>query len=407
MQFSSFLLAHVRPFGHGPIDLLIRDGRIAALGTTLPHDGLPVEDGGGYLLLPGLVDAHTHLDKSFLGYTWQPNSGRESIADIIANERRLKSKLALDAERQSQLQILQSVRFGTSHIRSHVDIDPQVGLTSLHGVMRSRERLADMAGVEIVAFPQWGLLTRPGTAQLMEQAMREGADVVGGLDPSAIDRDPKAHLDFVFNLAERFGKPVDIHLHELGDLGAFSIHGICHRTLVLGMQGKVTISHAFSLGAEDEDLVARQIDDLATAGVAIMTTGPSGYAAPPVAKLKTAGVVVCAGNDGMRDAWQPYGDGDMLARANAVAQRNGFVADNDLTMALDTCTTGGATVMHLGDYGLTKGSRADFVLVDAQTIGEAVACPPERRTVFKNGKVVVKCGAFCVSSAIADREACV
>ena len=288
---------------------------------------------------------------------------------------------------------------GSTHIRSHVDVDPQVGLRSIEGVMATRERFASAVTVEIVAFPQWGLLTRPGTPGLMEEAMRMGADVVGGLDPSAIDRDPVGHLDFVFDLADRVGRPVDIHLHETGSLGAFSIREICRRTRALAMQGMVTVSHAFSLGDKNEDLVDRQVEDLAASGVAIMTTGPAGWMAPPVAKLRNAGVVVCAGSDGLRDAWHPYGDADMLARANAVAQRNGFVRDEELLTALETCTTGGAAVMRLENYGLAAGCQADFVLVEAETVAEAVARPPVRRLVVKGGRVVARDGRATVDQA--------
>jgi cytosine/creatinine deaminase len=165
------------------------------------------------------------------------------------------------------------------------------------------------------------------------------------------------------------------------------------------MQGRVTLSHAFCLGATDEGLVDPLLEDLAASGVAVMTTGPAGWPAPSVARLATAGVTVCAGNDGVRDAWQPYGDADMLARANAVAQRNGFRRDEELALALDVCTRGGAAVMGLDGYGLEPGCVADFLLVDAETVAEAVARPPQRRRlVVKGGQVVARDGEALASA---------
>ena len=391
MTRPDLIVRNVRPEGQAPSTILVRQGRIEAIvaGEVAGEAGM-VLDGGGALALPGLIDAHTHLDKTFLGHPWQPNGGGPEIIDFVLNERRLKAKLGLDAAVQSERQARLAVARGSSHIRSHVDVDPQVGVRSVEGVLATREKLAGLVDIQIVAFPQWGLLSRPGTAELMAEALRLGADVVGGLDPCTIDRDPKGHLDLVFALAERFGRPIDIHLHEPDHLGAFSLRETCRRTRAHGMQGKVMLSHAFSLGAEDPDLVAGQVEALAEAGVAIMTTGPAGWPAPAVAQLRAAGVTICSGNDGMRDAWQPYGDGDMLARANAVAQRNEFRRDEDLALALATATAQAAAALGLTGYGLAAGAMADFLLVEAETVAEAVAAPPSRRTVVKAGRVVAR-----------------
>ena len=132
--------------------------------------------------------------------------------------------------------------------------------------------------MQIVAFPQSGMLVRPGTVELLEEALAQGAEVVGGLDPSTIDRDPAEHLDTIFGLAEKYDVDVDIHLHEPGDLGAFSVELIAERTQVLGWQGRVVISHALCLGGIDEPYLDRLIDLLLEDDIAIMSHGPSGRA---------------------------------------------------------------------------------------------------------------------------------
>jgi len=237
------------------------------------------------------------------------------------------------------------------------------------------------------------MLVRPGTAALMDRALAMGAEVVGGLDPCAIDRDPKGHLDQVFALAQKYGRPVDIHLHEQGEMGAFSMELIVERTAALGMQNKVTISHAFCLGASDRDLVDPLIDALAKTKIAVMTTGPASRPAPPVKRLVERGVVVCSGSDGIRDTWGPYGNADMLERAMLVGLRNNFRHDADVEMALDVCTHGGAKVMGLKDYGLTPGCAADLVLVDGESLAEVVVSHAPRRLVVKRGRVVARDGA--------------
>jgi cytosine/adenosine deaminase-related metal-dependent hydrolase len=204
---------------------------------------------------------------------------------------------------------------GTTHIRTHVDVDTEVGVAGIEGVLETRERYRDAVHIELVAFPQSGMLIRPGTVELMDTALRLGAQVVGGLDPAAIDRDPKGHLDVVFGLADRYGVPVDIHLHETAELGAFSLELIIERTKALGLQGKVTVSHAFCLGMTDQDYVAALIDELAEAHIHILTTAPAFKPAPAVKRLVEASIVVAAGSDGVRDTWGPYNTPDMLERA--------------------------------------------------------------------------------------------
>jgi cytosine/adenosine deaminase-related metal-dependent hydrolase len=227
---------------------------------------------------------------------------------------------------------------------------------------------------------------------LLEQALRLGAETVGGLDPCAMDRDPKGHVDAVFSLADKFGRGVDIHLHEPGEMGAFSMQLIIERTIALGMQGKVMISHAFCLGMSDATVVDPLIAALAAARVAIMTTASASRPVPPLKRLVQAGVVVCAGSDGIRDTWGPYGNADMLERATFVGQRYNLRRDDELALALDVVTTGGARALGLESYGLSLGCRGDLVLVEAETIAEAVAQRPGQRTVIKQGRVVAREG---------------
>ena len=390
------LLRDVRPMGGAAVDLLIRGGRIAEIGAGIEAPGTPVEDGRGAVLIPGLVEAHTHLDKNLLGLPWQPNSAGPTIQDMIDNERKLKREIDMAPGRQSARQVVLSIANGSTHIRSHVDVDTKHGLWGIEGVMATRERYRDWIDIELVVFPQSGMLKRPGTVELMEEALRLGAEVVGGIDPCTMDKDPKGHVDTVFGLAQSFGRPVDIHLHEPNELGLFSMGLILDRTRALGMAGKVTISHAFCLGMSDWLVVGKMLDDLAAAGIALMTTAPSGWPAPPVKRAHAAGITICSGSDGIRDLWHPYGNADMLDRARHVGQRNGLDKDHEVELALAICTDGGAKVMALPNYGLEVGNDADLVLVQARNVPEAVVLCPPRQLVVKRGKVVARDGhALC------------
>ncbi|SDE70191.1 amidohydrolase family protein [Ruegeria marina] len=393
MAKETLLLRNVRPQGGETVDVLIRDGHIARIAADQhAAPGAQSIDGENAILLPGLVEAHTHLDKTLLGMGWRPHQAGPTLKDKIDTERHLRREWDIDPHRQSMRQALLSLGHGSTAIRSHVDMDTDCGMEGFEGVSRTREALAGLIDIQIVAFPQSGLLVRPGTLELMDQALRDGADVVGGLDPCSMDRDPKGHLDMVFELAERYGKPVDIHLHEPGELGAFSIELITERCRAHAMQGRVTISHAFCLGMPDRARALSLIDDLAEAHIHIATVATPFRPVPLADDLRAAGVTLCAGSDGIRDCWGPYGNADMLERAMHLGLRNNFRRDEDVEHALWCCTYGGAEVMNLENYGLTEGCRADLVLVGAETPAHAVVTHPPRKLVLKGGRIVAENG---------------
>ncbi len=386
---SDLLITDVRPLGGPATSLHVSGGRFSAAPAP---PGIPVLPGGGRLALPGLVEAHTHLDKSLIGMPWYRNAVGPRLVDKIDNEREARRSLPIPPRRQATRQALQSVGFGTTHIRSHVDVDTECGLSGIEGVMQARADLGDTVGIDLVAFPQSGMLVRPGTVALMEGALRLGAETVGGLDPCAIDRDPKGHLDTVFGLAERFGRGVDIHLHEPGEMGAFSMELIIERTGALGMAGRVVISHAFCLGHPDPALVGPLLEALARNGVAVVTTAPPSRPVPVFRQLVAAGVPLCAGSDGMRDTWGPYGNGDMLERGMLLGLRNNLRRDDELEQVLAAITTVAASVLALPDHGLAPGCWGDLVLVDAETLAEAVAQRPGRRTTVRRGRITARDG---------------
>ncbi len=396
---EDLLIRNVRRGGGRATDMLVRDGKIAAVGAGAASADATVFDAGGRLMIPGLVEAHTHLDKSFWGMGWHRHTAGPALIDKIETERRNRREFDIDANRQSGRLVAQMVKMGTTHIRSHVDIDTETGIAGIEGVMAMRERLKDVIDVEIVAFGQSGLLIRPGTLELVDRAMAMGAEVVGGLDPCAVDRDPKGHLDAIFALAQKYGRPIDIHLHERGEMGAFSMDLTIERVRALGMQGKVAISHAFCLGMPDADHARRLLDDLARERITLVTTAPAASPAPSVMACIKAGVVIAGGSDGVRDSWNPYGMGDMLERATLVGLRNNFRRDAEVELALDICTHGGAKVMGIADYGLAVGCNADLVILPGETLAEAIVERPADRTVVKRGRILARHGELTVPIA--------
>lgn len=342
----------------------------------------------GYTVLPGLVDGHIHLDKSFVGDRWHPHQAAATLRDRLAQEKQALAGAAPMADRAEAL-IRQVAAFGTTALRCHVDIDGSTGLANLHAVQEAHARCAQLLDIQYVAFPQAGVMSCPGTAQVLAQALAAGVQVVGGIDPDLLDGDPQGQLDLLFALAERHAARIDVHLHEPGEQGLAQLQRICERTEAAGLQGRVAVSHAYALG-EVPLARARQIGErLARAQVAIMTNAPGDRPFPPVAALHAQGVRLFAGNDNIRDCWWPYGNGDLLQRAMLVGYRSGFNTDAELQLALDMVTTHAAEVIGLEQYGLGEGKPANFVAVRADHGPAAVAAAPAQRLSMRHGEWVV------------------
>lgn len=394
---SDLLLKNVRPLGEATTDLLIRNGVIVDIGQNIAApDGTPVEHGGNAILWPGLIDAHTHLDKTTWGMDWHENNRDAVLRSRIDFERDNRLEIGIDPHRQSMRHAIGLAAHGASHIRSHVDVDTTHGLRLVEGVQETREKLRGIIDIQIVAFPQSGVMVMPGTVELLNEALANGCEVLGGIDPCGIDRDPKGQLDALFMLADRHGCDVDIHLHEAGELGAFTMELIFERVRAHGMQGKFAISHAFALGMNDHLRVGQLIEQIADLDIAILTTGAPSATVPSIKRLAAAGVRIGAGCDGIRDTWGPWGQPDMMDRATVIGMKNGFRSDTDLRLALDIVSQGGADVMRLEGYGVAIGCKADCTLLDGQTVAHAVVNRANRPLVIKGGKVVARNGACIV-----------
>lgn len=376
-------------------DIHVENGRITGIQPTAAAAGSGnIIDIAGDLLVPGFVEGHIHLDTSFYGGKWVPHRPCTNGFDVherVAFQAENMAKAEPMAERAiKQLELC--VSHGTLQMRSHVMVDGSVGLKSLETILAVREEYRDIIDIQLVAFPQSGILKSPGTPELLDEAIGLGADLIGGLDPASFDRDVSAHLDVVFDIAEKRGVDADIHLHEGGTMGAFTIEEICARTEALGMQGHVSISHAYGLGDLPPDAARKIAAKIARSGISIMTNAPGHHSFPPVALLRSEGVNVFSGSDNIRDSWWPYGDGDMLRRAEIIGYRSGFFTDVELQAAFDIVTTAGAEALRLNGYGIEVGANADFVAIAAEHVAEAVVGFPGNRKVFKQGRLVAESG---------------
>ncbi|WP_245797788.1 amidohydrolase [Mangrovactinospora gilvigrisea] len=391
----------------GRWDIRIADTRIAEVGRGLAaaagdgavEDGA-VEDLDGALVIPGLVDAHCHVDKTLWSGDWVPHTPAPDLVARVTHEEENRHRYGVPSVDNSTALLREMAASGTTRIRTHTDVDPGVGLRGVENVAQAARNLDGRIAVEQVAFPQRGMLRKPGTQELLEEAVRSGAvQAVGGIDPAGLDNDPVRHLDVIFGIAERHGAKLDIHLHDGGSLGAWEFRQIIERTKALGLQGRVTISHAFALSDAVEErrpaLVEELVAGLAANGISLTTVAPS-RGQLPIKAMRAAGGVVGAGNDGVRDLWSPFGDGRMLDRAMMLAHALGGRLDEDLELALHTATFGGARVLGLGDgeFGVVEGAVADLVALPVRNAAEAVVSRPVPSLVVAGGRVGARHGAL-------------
>jgi len=392
------ILANARLPEGGFADLEIAGGLIAALHAPGSADPAGERiDLAGALVLPALVDGHIHLDKTHWGAPRLPHVEGRGVRERIAAERVERHRVALPIEARAAALIRTLIANGTTRARSHVDIDNDVGLANLEAVLRVREAFRDWINIQLVAFPQSGVTTEKGAPDLIAAALSAGADLVGGLDPAGFDGDVKGQLDIVFGLAERFGKGIDIHLHDSGKTGAAELRDIAERTIAAGMQGRVAVSHAFALGSIVPDVFAETADTLARAEVAIMTSCPPSAPVPPVGRLRARGVTLFAGSDNIRDCWSPYGNGDMLDRAAIIAERHAMFTDRELEHAFALATSEADKALGVPRRELRAGAVADLVVVAAASVADTVINRPPRSLVLRAGRIAAENGVVAAA----------
>jgi cytosine/adenosine deaminase-related metal-dependent hydrolase len=392
---NSFLLKNIRPLGGNRANVLVRDGMIQQIAEEISNsdERLAIFEGNDDILIPGLVNAHAHLDDNLLGVPWPRNEvPATGIEDMIMYSRDVWRELGLSSRVQSVRQVRESIAAGITHIRSHVHIQPDFGIQHVEGALQTREEYKDWMDIQLVAFPQLGVVSDPDTMNLLEEALKRGIECVGGIDPSSRNRDPVGHLNAVFGLADRFGKEIDIHLHEPDHLGAFAVELIAERTRALGLQGRVTISHAFCLGMVDESYLEKLIGLLVENRITIQSAGAGGTPIPPIKTLVNAGVRVCIGTDGVRDIWSGFNSVDMLDRIRMLAYRLRYKRDDEIEMLLELATNTGASVLGDENYGFAEGKHADFVILPGANLKELVIDQPKRTFVFKRGVLVAANG---------------
>lgn len=368
--------------------LLIEDGKIVNIKIgEAPKDDIPKLNANNLLILPSFVDKHIHLDKGHFGGPWKACTPFVSISDRIEEERGfLKSFLPHTTERaKSLLDLITS--YGVTQTRVHCNVDSVIGLANIEKVREVLESYKDKLSYELVAFPQHGLLQN-NVVSFMREAMKNGIKIVGGLDPATVDNNIEKSLQTTMELAAEFNADIDIHLHDHGSLGVYTIQRLAQLVEEAKWQGKVNISHAYCLGDISLEKVSELAEILAALKISLTTTSPINVSAPPIPLLHKKGVKIHIVNDNINDHWSPFGTGDLLQRASRMAEKFNWIDEYSLTRALQFITDG---IIPLDEKGNRKwpqiGDEASFIFVNSSCSAEAIARISNRKAVMYKGNL--------------------
>lgn len=372
----------------GLFSIKIVDGKIKTVKANDPAS--KAIDAKGYLMLPAFRDMHIHLDKTLYGLPWQALSPkRRTVKDMIAYEQEIIPELLKTSVSRAEQLISLQQHYGTHFARTHFNIDPTSGLKSLEHLEQALENKRDSFKAELVAFPQHGVYYTESAPLMKEAAQLKSVEFIGGLDPLSIDGSIEKVMDFTVQLALDHNKGIDIHLHEAGESGMKTISYLIDKAMENpALQGKTFVSHAFALAHLSPKETEQIAERLAAGKVGIASSVPFKGKIMPIPTLKKYGVNVLIGNDNVQDYWSTFGSGNMLQKANLIAELYGYATEYALSRALQFATQSTLPLDEKGKQQWPKaGDEAAIVLTDASCSAEAVSRMSEIKALMNDGNL--------------------
>ena len=389
----------------GLCDLGIKNGHFASVGQSAASPNASVTlEAEGRMAVPGFVEPHIHLDKALISERAPVNvSGTLTEAIEILWEIKRNYTVEEIADRASRV-LERALENGVSRLRTHVDVDPIGGTRPAEGLIRARDRFRDLMDIQIVAFPQEGIVKSPGTEALMRQVMKLGVDVVGGMPfNEATPADSRRHIEIVFDIAREFDADIDMHVDETDDPLARTLEVLAELTIKNDWQGRVTAGHTCALASYPRNyadhVIARlreaNVHMIANPATNLMLQGrlddyPKRRGVTQVKELLAAGVNVACGQDCVHDTFYPFGQNDPLEIAFLLCHASQMSQPPEILTVMDMVTNNGAKVLRVPDFGVAVGAVADLVVLDARDAREAFATRSPRRWVIRKGRLIAE-----------------
>lgn len=373
-------------------DVLIENGIVQQVEPQITVDGdVEVLDANKQLLVPAFREMHIHIDKTYFGGEWQtPKPATKGIITRIEEEKILLPQQLPTAAYRAEEMVKWLISQGHTHIRSHCNVDPQIGTKHIEITKQVLEKYQDQITYDIVAFPQHGLL-RSNVEGLIREAMTMGATLVGGVDPSIVDRHIEKSLNTTMEIAKDYNAGIDIHIHTANTLGEFEFYKLIDLTKQAKKEGQVTISHAMALADLEQSRLENLVQAMATVQMDVTTTVPTSLhrSTIPIPYLYNNGVKVSVGHDSLIDHWSPYGTGNTITKLNLMAARFSMIDEYSLSRAWKYASGGITPLNDAGERVWPQvGDPANMLLVDGISTAHVVArrCPIS--TVISKGSII-------------------
>lgn len=388
----------------GAWEIGVEDGGIAAIDRKVEGSADSEIDAGGNLAAPTYVNGHVHLDKCNLGDVMRPNltNSFQECLEITWEHKRIYT--VEDIVERASRAIDEGILNGTTVFRVFADVDSIGGLRPLEGIIALREKYAGIVKIEAVDFPQEAIIRDPGTDELMEEGMRIGADVVGGLPwHEHLDEDARAHIDICFELAKKYDKDIHMLVDDTDNANSRSLEYLAAKTIREGFQGRVSASHCGALAAYDEVHAHKVMNLVRDAGVSISSnpqislvaqgrydTGNMRRGVTRAKDLWKIGANVFSSQDDVNDPYYPFGRNDQQEVAAHVCHACHMTYPDEIRAVFDFITENAAKALRLEGYGLDAGRKADFNILAAPTVQHVLRLQQPPNWVIKGGKVLAR-----------------
>jgi cytosine deaminase len=391
--------ARIRRGTAGPVDIAIDGGVIEAIAEEIDRPAKTEIDAGGGLVTESFVNPHLHLDKVYTLSMLDEQALRDYQAPDMGKAMTAIELAARVKDRYDEGWILENVRkavglaarYGTTHIRAFADVDRKARLEGVKALLKARDEWRGRVEIQVVAFPQDGVVREPGAAELVRQALELGADVVGGIPwIEYTQADAQEHVDAMFDLAVEFDLDVSMLVDDAGDAGLRTLEMMAVRAIRSGRVGRVLAHHARAMSLYPTPYLQKVAALLKQAGMGIVTDPHTGPLHARVRELLEEGVLVCLGQDDISDAYYPYGRNNALEVAFLASHLLWMTTREDMERLYDMITLDAARAIGLRDHRLGVGAPADLVVLDAPDVLEALREHAPPRYVIRQGRLLVE-----------------
>jgi cytosine/creatinine deaminase len=389
--------ARTRFSGKDLLDIGIKEGRISRIRKKIKGESRKVIDASGKLVTESFVNAHLHLCKVYtlamIGDKAQVSYQRGAMGKAMTAIE-LASKVK---EKYDEAWIIKNVRkalrlavkYGTTHIRAFADTDSKARLEGVKALLRAKKEFKEALDIQVVAFPQDGVVRDPGAEEYMRKALELGADVVGGIPwIEYTDEDAHEHIDRMFRLAKEFDKDISMLMDDAGDPGLRTLEMLAVRTIKEGWQGRVTAHHARAVALYPEPYFRKIAALLKRAQIGMISDPQTGPLHAKVRDLYDEGIGVALGQDDIADAYYPYGRNNMLEVAFLASHLMWMTTFEEMEILYDLITTRAAQAMAVPGFEMKEGNQANLVVLNAESVWEALTDHEAPRHVIKDGKEV-------------------